>query len=349
MDSSSISASCLTEQLPRAMRFLAEVVRSPSFPSAELEKLRKQTLASLAISEREPATKADRQFRRRLFGDHPYGRTATAEVADVKAVTVGDVEGWWKRYAHADRAVLVLAGDINAATAQKLAEETLADWPRKLEIDDPRPLPMPPAAEPTHIYLVDQPGAIQSQIRVGQRSFSRNASEYPVARVVGDYFGGAFSSRLNEVIRVQKGLTYGASGGYSPSRFAGRFTVRTFSKTDSTVAAVKAALGEIDRLRTEPPTEKELGDTKAHFVGSVALQRETPQQVANEFWESELYGLPEDHFERTLTRAVAVKPEACLALAKATIDPAKLVIVVVGDAEKLKDGLEKLAPVTVVK
>ena len=206
-----------------------------------------------------------------------------------------------------------------------------------------------PAAEPTHIYLVDQPGAIQSQIRVGQRSFSRNASEYPVARVVGDYFGGAFSSRLNEVIRVQKGLTYGASGGYSPSRFAGRFTVRTFSKTDSTVAAVKAALGEIDRLRTEPPTEKELGDTKAHFVGSVALQRETPEQVANEFWEAELYGLPEDHFERTLSRAIAVTPEECLALAKATIDPTKLVIVVVGDAEKLKDGLEKLAPVTVVK
>ena len=161
--------------------------------------------------------------------------------------------------------------------------------------------------------------------------------------MTSDYFGGAFSSRLNEVIRVQKGLTYGASGGYAPGRFAGRFTVRTFSKTDTTAAAVKAALAEIERLRVEPPTDKELAETKAHFVGSVALRRETPQQVANELWDAELYGLPEDHFERTLARATAVTPAECVELAKRTLDPSKLVVVVVGDASKLKDELEKVA------
>jgi zinc protease len=349
MDSASVSVSCLSEYLPRAMGLLAEVVQTPAFPAEELEKVRKQTLTSLAIAEKEPATKADREFRRRLFGDHPYGRSSTGEAADVKAVTASDIAGWWKRYAHPEQAVLMFAGDIDEATARKLAEGAFGDWKNKLVIDDPGPLPILPDAVATHIYLVNQPGAIQSQIRVGQQSFKRDASDYPVARVVGDYFGGAFSSRLNEVIRVQKGLTYGARGGYSPSRFAGRFTVSTFSKTDSTVEAVKAALGEVERLRKEPPTDKELGETKAHFVGSVALKRETPQQVANELWDAELYGLPQDHFEQTLARAAAVTPEECVALAKATIDPTKLVVVVVGDAEKLKEGLEKLAPVTVVK
>ena len=148
---------------------------------------------------------------------------------------------------------------------------------------------------------------------------------------------------------MQKGLTYGARGGYQPSRFDGGFAVSTFSKTETTTATVKAALGEIDRLRTEPPSDKELGETKAHFVGSVALRRETPQQVANELWDAELYGLPEDHFERTLARAAAVTPAECIVLAKATLDPTKLVVIVVGDAEKIKDDLEKLAPVTVVK
>jgi zinc protease len=347
-DSASVSASCLTEYLPGAMRFLAEVVRHPTFPADELEKLRKQTLASLAISEREPATKADREFRRQLFGKHPYGRSPIGEMADVKAVTAADVKKWWAENAFPDTAVLVFSGDIKVADAKRLATEAFGDWtpagPRTTMT-----LADPPAAGPTHIYLVDQPGAIQSQIRIGERSFKRDAADYPVARVVGDYFGGAFSSRLNEVIRVQKGLTYGAGGGYAPSRFAGRFTVSTFSKTASTVAAVTAALGEIDRLRTEPPTEKELGETKAHFVGSVALRRETPAQVANELWDAELYGLPPDHFEQTLARAAAVTPEECVALAKATIDPTKLVVVVVGDAGKLKEELEKIAPVTVVK
>jgi zinc protease len=330
------------------MRLLAEVVQSPKFPAEELEKLRKQTLAGLAISDKEPATKADREFRRRLFGDHFYARTATGEAADVKALTVEDVKSWWSHYPSADRAVLVFAGDIDEASARKLAAEAFGGWTVDTSRANPA-LQEPPSAEPTRIFLVDQPGAIQSQIRVGQRSFKRDADEYPVARVVGDYFGGAFSSRLNEVIRVQKGLTYGARGGYSPSRFAGRFTVSTFSKTDSTVAAVRAALSEVDRLRIEPPTDKELGETKAHFVGSVALRRETPQQVANELWDAELYGLPEDHFERTLARAAAVTPAECVALAKATVDPTKLVIVVVGDAGKLKEELEKVAPVTVVK
>jgi zinc protease len=349
IDSATVSASCLTEHTPRAMRLLAEVVRSPTFPADELEKLRKQTLAALAIGEKEPATKAEREFRRRLFGSHPYARTATGEAADVKDVTAEDAKAWWAKWARPGDAVLLLAGDVTEADARKLAAAAFGDWTAGSGGTMLLTLSDPPDAEPTHIYLVDQPGAIQSQIRIGQRGIKRDAPEYPVARVVGDYFGGAFSSRLNEVIRVEKGLTYGASGGYSPSRFDGRFTVRTFSKTDSTVAAVKAALGEIDRLRTEPPTEKELGETKAHFVGSVALRRETPQQVANEFWEAELYRLPEDHFERTLARAATVTPEDCLALAKATVDPTKLVIVVVGDAGKLKEELEKVAPVTVVK
>ncbi|HEX4590740.1 MAG TPA: pitrilysin family protein, partial [Gemmataceae bacterium] len=347
MDSASVSASCLSEYTPRALRLLAEVVRTPTFPKDELDKLRKRTLASLAISEREPSTKADKELRRRLFGDHFYGRTATGEPADVEAVTLEDVKDWWAHYAHPDQAVLLFAGDITEATARKLATEVFGDWKSHGPVVDYGP--RLPNAEPTRIYLLDQPAAIQSQIRIGQRSFKRSDAGYPVAQVVGDYFGGAFSSRLNEVIRVQKGLTYGARGGFSPYRFEGRFVVSTFSKTESTAAAVSAALSEIDRLRNEPPTDRELSETKAHFAGSVALRRETPQQVANELWDAELYGLPEDHFERTLARAAAVTPAECVALAARLLDPKKLVIVVVGDASKIRGELEKIAPVTVLK
>ncbi|HEX4590912.1 MAG TPA: insulinase family protein, partial [Gemmataceae bacterium] len=248
---------------------------------------------------------------------------------------------------HPDQAVLVFAGDISEATARKLATDAFGDWNSRGPVAEYGP--QLPDAEPTRIYLVDQPGAIQSQIRIGQRAFKRADPDYPVARVVSDYFGGAFAARLNEVIRVQKGLTYGARGGFAPWRYEGRFEISTFSKTESTVAAVAASLSEIDRLRHEPPTDKELAETKAHFAGSIALRRETPQQVATELWEADLYGLPEDHFERTLARAAAATPAECVALATRTLDPKKLVIVVVGDSSKIKEGLEKVAPVTVVK
>jgi zinc protease len=347
-DSSHVIANSLSDHWPRAVALLAEVVRSPTFPEAEFAKLRKQVLSALAIANREPATKADRELGKRLFGAHPYGRTVTGEPDDVQAVTVDDMKAWWQTAARPDQAVLLISGDVEPAAARRLAETAFGDWQVTGTVQTQR-LPDPPAAGPTHIYLVDQPGAIQSQIRIAQRGPRRDDAEYPGYRVISDYFGGSFSSRLNEVIRVQKGLTYGARGGFMPARFDGRFLVSTFSKTESTAAAVKAALGEIARLRTEPPSEQELADTKANFAGKLALARETPQQIADELWSAELHGLPADHLAQTLARAAKVGPEECLRLARAAVDPTKLVVVVVGSAEKLKADLEAVAPVTVVK
>jgi zinc protease len=326
---------------------LAEVVRTPQFPETEFEKTRKQVLTGLAISEKEPSQIAERAFRRALFGAHPYSRLASGESADVQALTPADLREWWSAFARPHDCVLLVAGQMSGENAHRLAAQAFADW--KVESPDAEvKLSEPPAAEATRILLIDQPGAIQSQIRIGQRAFKRDYADYPVAKVVSDYFGGSFSSRLNEVIRVQKGLTYGARGGFDPQRFAGTFTVGTFSKTESTAAAVRAALDEIDRLRREGPSGQELSDTKANFIGKVALDRETPQQVAGELWRAELYGLPADYLDRTIVRAAATQPEECLSLAREWIDPAKLVVVVVGSAEKLKAELEKIAPLTVM-
>lgn len=348
MDSTAVTVGCLRRELPRAVHLLAEVVRSPSFPNAEFEKQRKQLLTSLAISAKEPATIAQREMRRAIYGDHPYARTETGEPKDVAALTPADVRGWWERHIQPEQSVLIFAGTDDLAQCRSLAESDFGNW-RVKESVAVKPPGEPPAAQPTRIILVDQPGAIQSQIRIGQRAYRRDHADYAVGRVVSEYFGGSFSSRLNEVIRVQKGLTYGASGGFSPDRWDGRFAVSTFSKTESTAAAVKAALDEIERVRRDGPTDDELTDTKSAFLGRLALQRETPKQVADELWRAELYGLPADHVEKTLARATAVSPEECLSFAREWIDPAKLVIVVVGSAEQLRADLEKIAPVTVIK
>lgn len=348
MDATAVTVGCLKRELPRAARLLAEVVRTPTFPETEFKKQKKQLLTSLAISAKEPSTIAQREFRRALYGDHPYARSETGEPKDVDALTTADLRTWWTQHIHPQRSVLIFAGMDDVAQCRAIAESAFGDW-RVEGAEAAQPPKEPPTAQPTRIVLVDQPGAIQSQIRIGQRAFRRDHADFAVGRVVSDYFGGSFSSRLNEVIRVQKGLTYGASGGFSPERWDGRFVVSTFSKTESTAAAVQAALDEIERVRREGPTDHELSDTKSAFRGRLALQRETPRQVAEELWRSELYGLPADHVEKTLARAAAVSPEECLSFAREWIDPARLVIVVVGSAEQLRAELEKIAPVTVIR
>jgi zinc protease len=347
MDSSSVSAGCLTEHVERALTLLAEVVQQPTFPKDEFERLRKQERTQLAISAAEPAYQASRELRRRLYGQHPYARTRTGEPKDLDALQVADLAPWWHTFARPDQAVLIFAGDIDDAKALQLAEKTLGSWKAEgpaQKVD----LPAFPKSEPRRIYLVDYPRGVQSQIRVGQLAIKRDDPGYPIAEVVGDYFGGAFSSRLNDTIRVKKGLTYGARGGYQSANFAGEFTISTFSKTESTAEAVRVVFDEIERLQHEPPTAKELETTKSYSVGSFARDRETPQQVAGDLWLIESQGLPADYFERTLAKIIQTDAAACNRLIRETLDPAHMVVVVVGNAGKVRADLEKIAPVTLV-
>ncbi len=347
MDTSKVNVGCLTEHIERAMELLGEVVLQPSFPEEEFEKLRKQVLTSLAVSSAEPEYVADKEFRRRLYGEHPYSRTATGEIEDVNALVIEDLKGWWSEFARPDTAVLIFSGDIEEKEAFELASETFGDWKVCGERPDIK-MSEPEETAETHIYLVDRPGSTQSQIRVGQRGITRHDDGYFVSRIVSNYFGWAFNSRLNESIRVAKGLTYGVWGSYIANRFAGEFEVGTFSKTESTAKAVRAVLEEIERLKTEGPSDDELGNSRSYILGSFVRHRETPQQIASDLWLIESQGLGEDYLERLLGGIAEAERADCERLVQGTIEPGKLVIVVVGEAEKLKEELEEIAPVTVV-
>jgi zinc protease len=244
-------------------------------------------------------------------------------------------------------AVLIFAGDIDQRRAYELASETFGQW-KGLGPKPELKSPQVPQASDTHIYIVDRPGSVQSQIRLGQRGITRHDEGYFVSRVVSSYFGGAFNSRLNEKVRVEKGLTYGVWGTYAAKRFAGDFKMGTFSKAESTAEAVQAVLDEIERLRTEQPSDEELEDSQSYILGSFVRQRETPQQIASDLWLIESQQLGGDYLERLLAGVAETKKPDCTALAQSTIEPDKLVIVVVGEAEKLKEDLEEIAPVTVV-
>jgi zinc protease len=348
MDSARVSASCLTEELERTLGLLGEAVREPTFPADEFDNNRDQTLTSLKVSSREPAYVARRELRRKLYGEHPYARTATGEVSNVEALKLDDLPAWWNKFARPDMAVLILAGDIDDARGLSLAKKIFGDWNAEGEKPDVK-VAEPPAASATRIFLVDRDALTQSQIQVGQLGITRHDPRYAASRVIDGYFGGAFSSRLNETIRVKRGLTYGANGGFHAQRFAGDFTVTTFSKTESTADALAAVFDEIRRLKSEPPTADELRKTKAYLVGNFPMDRETPFQMAGELWLLETNKLPPTYFEQELrTVATASEPD-CVKLIDGVVHPERMVVVVVGSAEKLKEGLEKIAPVTVVE
>jgi zinc protease len=347
MDSASVSAGCLTEHLDRAMTLMASVVRTPTFPDPEFDKLRKQVRTGLVISEAEPGTIATRKLDEILYDKHPYSRPTSGTVKDLDALKVDDLREWWKQYARPDGAVLIFSGDIDAERAFALAEKAFGSWKVEGKLPETK-LPEFPKAEATRIYLVDHAG-VQAQIRVAQRSITRNHPRYAATRVVNNYFGQGFGSRLNETVRVKKGLTYGARGGYAAAPLVGEFQLSTFSKNETCAQALQAMLDELKRLRDEPPSVKELADTKSYLSGKVAGDRETPSAIAGDIWQAEMENLPLDYQEKLLGQVVKTTADDCTALVKETIDSDKLVIVIVGPAEKLKKDLEKIAPVTVIE
>jgi len=346
-DTASITASALSEHFDLALERLAEVVRLPAFPAEELETYRNEVRAGLMVEEKEPDYLADRAFEKAVFGTHPYARPPGGTLADVDRLEPADLARWWKESARPDAAVLIVAGDVDEAKAFEAAAARFGDWKRPAEAAPARPAPSFPTNEGVRILLVDRPGSYQSQIRVGHVGVGWSFPERGSLDVLEQVFGGSFGARLNSKLRVEKGLTYGIRGSFRPGRDGGLFRVRTFSKTPATAEAVRIILDEVKRIGDEPPTEAELDLARSYIAGSFARDRETPQAVAQDLWTIRAYGLPEDWFARYLEGAARTDLAGAARLAREHIRPRDLVIVVVGEAARIRTELEKIAPIVV--
>ena len=346
-DSSEVTATGLAEKLPLAIELMSEIVLRPSFPADEFGILKEQQMLSLKISEEDPGYVVEKALRKQLYGDHPYSRTLSGEAKDVERITPEMLKAYWTKFARPDMAVLYVAGDAKPKKVFELVEKYLGEW--KGEGAAPKiDLPAFPEKGASQIYVVDRPGAVQSEIRVAQLSINRKDPDYQYSRVFTQIFGGAFNSRLNRVIRIERGLTYGAGGGITPARFTGVFRSSTFTKTESTAETVQAILDVINGMRSEPPTTQELTEAKSYLVGSFPSSLETPQDVLEYAWLIELNGLPKDFLNQSLQKYKATTSDDVKRIAESVIDPSKLVIVAAGEAAKIKESLEKIAPVTVI-
>ena len=348
MDTGQINAGFLSEQSERAMKLFGQVIMEPVFDKSEFEKLMLKTVTGLVVRAQSPKYLAEKEFRRRLYGNHPYARTVIGELEDVKRLTTSDLKLWWRKFARPDKAVLIFAGDITTEKAVELAKKNLGKWKIDL-VEMGIVLANFPKIEKTEIFVVDRPGSQQSEIRVGQFGITRSDQpEYFISRIVSNYFGSSFNSRLNENIRVKRGLTYSVRGGYFAQNMAGEFKISTFTKTEKTGQMVKAVIEQLEQLQRQPPSEKELVSSKNYIIGSFVRKRETPQQVADDLWLIESHNLGADYLQKLLAQIKRTTKDDCDSLVENTLDRNKLVIAVVGDAAKITADLEKIAPVTIV-
>jgi len=337
-------------RLGDALPVMADVVVRPTFPEAELKRLREERLASLLEMEDDPEQLVTVAFPRLVFGQqHRYGSPIMGTAASLKSFTVADLKAFHAAQFNPANAVLVVAGDVTADTIVPQIERALGSW------KSPAAAKVAPVAQATQltgrkIYLIDKPGAAQSQIRIGWVGVPRSTPDYFPLRVLNTILGEAFTSRLNNNLREVHGYAYGASSRFDMRLSAGAFFAAAGVQTDKTSESVKEFFNELTKIH-EPVPAAELEKARNYLALLLPRSFETTRGTADALAQAWIYDLPADYYTSYADRVRTVTAADVQRVAAKYIQPDKLAVVIVGDRKTIEPGLKalNLGPVTVVE
>ena len=341
-DATSVSLSSLAVTLPQALPILADVVRHPAFAQDELDRLRGEKLDALSVNLQEPGALARLALAPLVFGAGPYGHPATGVEASLARITRADVAAQYLRLYRPDNAVLVLTGDIEPQAGFALAEQAFGDWKRP-DAPAPAPPPQTPPAPP-RVLAIDLPGTGQAAVLVAARSIGRRDPAYYAVEVANGVLGGGYSARLNEEVRVKRGLSYGAGSAIVERRGAGLFTAAAQTRNDAAPQVAELMLDELRRLGAEPAPAGELDARKAALTGEFGRQAVTGAGLAGLLAVDAVYGVDLTETARYAEAVNAVSADQARAAAAKLADPAQAQVVVVGDAKLFIEALRKAFP-----
>ncbi len=349
-DSTTVSLSCLAERKEEAVALLAEALLQPAFPEDEVTRLRNQRLAAIRQRRMDPGTLANDAAAHFFYsGESPYHRPLAGTPESVVPLGQDEIREFVRTRYMPKGSGLVVAGDVDVEEVEELAREYFGAWGG--EGDRETSGPAEPRFREQKILLVPRPGAVQSEIRIGQPGAARSTPHFFPLQIFNTVLGGAFTSRLMLNLREEQGFTYGVRSRFALRRSPGPFSISTAVATEVTAPAVREALGELEGLIDEGPTGDEVAGARDFIAGVFPLRLETTGQVSARIAELLVYDLPDDFFATYRTRIREVTPGDAREAGQAVLRPDELVVVVVGNVEGVRKPLEDLGlgPVEVVQ
>jgi zinc protease len=346
-DATTASSTVLTNRAGLGAELLSDILRNPAFKDEEIARVRTQSLSGLQVSRADAGFVADQVFERVVFAGTPYAHPLGGTPESIRGITRDDLVAFHKTHYTPNNATLAIVGDLTAAEGFALAEKHFGGWAKPA--GDGQMLTLKPVeAKPTtaRVIILDKPDAAQTEIRVGHIGITRGDKDYFNAAVANAILGGApFSSRIENELRVKRGLTYGAGSTFDARRFIGQFQVETDTKTPTTAEAVNVILEEVARFRGADVPAEELAQRKGFLAGVFLLSLETPSGIASRLLQAELYGLGTDYIDTYTNRINAVTAADVRRIAEARIRPEQFVIVLAGNAKEFEEAAKKFGPV----
>ena len=340
-DASAVRLNVPVARLNDALPIMADVALRPTFPDDELNRVRQERLTALLQAKDDPPSIAAMAFARIVFGpSHRYGTGAVGTESTLKTLSTQDLKAFHSTFFQPTNAALIVVGDVKADAVVSALEKHFGGWKAAVPV---KRVEVPSARQLTagQIYIVDKPGAEQSQIRIGWVGVPRNNPDYFPLQVLNTVLGGSFTSRLNQNLREEHGYAYGASSVFDMRLSAGPFVAAAGVQTDKTAESVREFFNELNNI-TKPIPAGELTKAKNYVALGFPSDFETTRDLAGHAEQLIVYKMPDDFFERYIANIQAVTADAVQKVAVKYIQPAKFAVVVVGDRKTIEPGIRAL-------
>ena len=348
-ESISVSGQFLARDRALMIELLADALMRPRFEAQEFSNYRDREIEFIkSAKDSDPSQIVGIYGRAALFGNHPYGRPQGGSERTLAAITQSDVVSFHAGNFGADRATLVFAGDLDPKWMKQALTAAFGGWAKAKA--PAVALKAAPRVTGRHVVLVDSPGSVQTYFWLGNVGVDRRYSGRPALDLVNTLYGGRFTSILNTELRIKSGLSYGASSRFTRGTVPGEFAIRSFTQTENTAKALDLTLETLEQLKRGQLAPEMLESSRAYVLGQFPLQLETAAHWAVTLADLELYGLGKDYIEGYAPALAKVDlAETAAVTADAFPRPADLVIVLVGDAAKIRETAAKYGPVTEMK
>ncbi len=334
-----VNALVLTTHFDFALDLVSAIARTPTFPQAELERIRQQALSAMQVNMQDPDYLANVAIDRLVYGFHPYGLPTHGTPETVSALTRDDLVAFHETFFAPNNAILAVVGDVEPEAAFAAVEKVFGDWaPKDVPVVAGSEMPAPTR----RVVLIDRPGAVQTEIRAGIVAIPRKHDDYMAVNLASKILGGEGANRLQNVLRSERGLTYGASADMDAFKQGGAIVAQTDTQTATTGEALRLMIDEFARLPRVAVGQRELAGAQAYLSGSFPLGLETADEIALQVLNVLFYDLDVRDLETYPERINAVTADDVLRVSQAIIKADRLSIVLVGDAGEVLPQLKRV-------
>jgi zinc protease len=335
-----VAASALSPFNDPVMDLLAEVALEPSFPENEVELAKQNTKESLRQQRAQPSFLASEMVSRVMFGDHPYAVVAPTPDS-IDRVSRDEFVRFHRAKLVPNNAVFIVVGDVRYNEILNQIESLFSTWARGEDVV--ANFPAPPVRTKRTAYLVDRPGSAQSNIVIANSGIIRTNPDYFPMLLMHTVLGANASSRLFMNLREDKGYTYGAYSNLDARRTAGTFRAMAEVRTPVTGDSLKEFFYELDRIRNERVSDKEIADAKSYLTGVFPIRLETQEGLTDQLVQIKMLNLPDDYLQNYRNRVNAVTGEEIQRVAQKYVKTDAAALIVVGDGASVLDQMKPYA------